>query len=119
MFDSWAGSLAPSVRRAVNPPRPVLVDLTRMIPAPDDAFRLDAVPMWTKLDGLDVSCEVTGLVHGWVKSARGSWLALVSVDIPTGNRQRRLTVHHLCAARALTPLPPNNTPATILRNVQP
>ncbi|SLJ76132.1 hypothetical protein [Mycobacteroides abscessus] len=108
MFDAWAGSLAAAVRRAADPPRPVLVDLTRMIPAPDDAFRLDAVPMWTKLDGLDVSCEVTGLVHGWVKSARGSWLALVSVDIPTGNRQRQVTVHHLCAARALTPLLPTS-----------
>ncbi len=108
MFDSWAGLLTASVLRVVNPPRPVLVDLTRMIPAPDDAFRLDTVPMRTKLDGLDVSCEVTGLVHGWVKSARGSWLALVSADIPTGNRKRQVTVHHLCAARALTPLPPND-----------
>lgn len=112
MFDSWADSLALRVRRAVNPPRPVTVDLTRMIQAPDDAFRLDTVPMWTKLDGIDISCEVTGLVHGWVKSARGSWLALVSVDIPTGNRQGAVTVQHLCAARALTPLPQNDASAT-------
>lgn len=104
MFDNWARSLAPTVRRATRPPRPVIVDLTRMIAAPDDSFRLDTVPMWTKLDGVDVSCEVAGLVHGWIKTARGSWLALVTLDIPTGNRKAGLAVQHLCPARALTPI---------------
>ncbi|MDO3014637.1 hypothetical protein P5V34_11630 [Mycobacteroides abscessus subsp. abscessus] len=104
MFDGWVGDLPPRARRVVDPPRAVRVDLTRMIAAPDEAFRLDTVPMWTKLYGVNVSCEVTGYLDGWVKSTRGSWLALVTVDIPTGNGSAHLRIRQLCPVRALTPL---------------
>ncbi|BCK56201.1 hypothetical protein [Nocardia wallacei] len=53
MFETWPDEFTPSLRRVVDPPMPVLVDLSKAIPtvAPN-GFGRDRVPMRVKVGGL-------------------------------------------------------------------
>ena len=42
MFEDWPVTMHPSPRRVVDPPLPVIVDLSCLITNPDDQFRRDA-----------------------------------------------------------------------------
>lgn len=53
MFEDWPVTMHPSPRRVVDPPLPVIVDLSCLITNPDDRFRRDAVPMHAKMEGLE------------------------------------------------------------------
>jgi hypothetical protein len=105
MFEDWPVTMQPSPRRVIDPPRPVVVDLSRLIDNPDDQFRRDAVSMRLKAEGLEFAGQAPGHLHAWARSTRGGWLALVSCDVPTGNRAGKLTIHQWCPARAVTPCP--------------
>lgn len=109
MFEDWPVTMQPSPRQLVNPPQPVTVDLSRLIGNPDDRFRRDSVPMHIKMEGLDFLGQVPGRLHAWARSTRGGWLALVSCDVPTGNRAGKLTIYQWCPARAVTPRPRDET----------
>lgn len=104
MFEDWPVTMPPAPRRVVTPPRPILVDLSRLIANPDDRFRRDAVAMRIKAEGLCFNAQVPGLLHAWAQSTRGGWLALVTCDVPTGNRAGKLAIRQWCSARAVTPL---------------
>lgn len=48
MFEDWPVTMDPPPRTVVDPPQPVLVDLSRILDNRDDAFRRDAVSMRVK-----------------------------------------------------------------------
>ena len=75
MFEDWPVTTQPSPRRVVDPPLPVIVDLSRIIDNPDDQFPRDAVPMHVKAEGLEFLAQVPGLLHAWARSTRGGWIA--------------------------------------------
>lgn len=106
MFEDWPVAMPPSPRRVVDPPRPITVDLSLLIVNPDDKFRRDTVPMHVKMEGLAFLDRVPGHLHAWARTTAGGWLALISCDVPTGNRAGKLTIRQWCPARAVTPRPP-------------
>jgi hypothetical protein len=57
MFEDWPVTLHPPVRTVVDPPQPVLVNLSRILVNPDDAFRSDEVAMGVKTEGLELDDE--------------------------------------------------------------
>lgn len=103
MFEDWPAAAQPSVRRVVEPARPVLVDLSRILVNPGDAFRLDEVAMGVKCEGLDFTGVAPGHLHAWARSARGGWLAFVEFEVMTANRKGKLAFRQWCPAAALTP----------------
>lgn len=103
MFEDWPVSMQPPVRRAVDPPQPVLLDLGRILTNPDDKFRKDQVSMRVKVEGLHLCGQVPGQLHAWAQSTQGGWLALVTCEVPTGNGAGRLKIRQWCPARAVTP----------------
>jgi hypothetical protein len=104
MFADWPVTMHPPPRRVVDPPQQVLVDLSRILANPDDAFRRDEVAMRVKAEGLDFRVQVPGHLHAWARSTLGGWLALVTCDVPTGNKEGKLRIRQWCPARAVTPL---------------
>lgn len=98
----------PPTRRVVDPPKPVVVDLSLLITNPDDAFRRDEVAMRVKTEGLVFRGQVSGRLHAWAQSAAGGWLALVSCEVPTGNGRGKLAMSQWCPARAVRPAGPDN-----------
>ena len=92
MFEDWPVTMRPPTRRVVDPPKPVFVDLSRLIVNPDDTFRRDEVTLRIKNEGLDFRGRVPGHLHAWAQSTHGGWLALVTCDVPTGNGAGRLTM---------------------------
>ncbi|MCX4095882.1 hypothetical protein [Nocardia sp. alder85J] len=106
MFDCWADIFSPSMRRVVEPPEPVLVELSLAIPhSPGGRFGRDTLPMRVKAGGLDLTRTVPGRLLAWARCSDGSWLGLVEFVIATGNDRGRVAATQWCAARALTPDP--------------
>ncbi|GAA5099898.1 hypothetical protein GCM10023319_63310 [Nocardia iowensis] len=101
MFEYWTDEFASSLRRVVDPPQRVLVDLGTAIPtyAP---LRRDSVQMRVKAAGLNTSETVPGLLYAWARTRDGAWLALVSFAVPTANNAGRIETRQWCPARALT-----------------
>lgn len=108
MFEEWPVAMHPPTRRVVDPPKPVVVDLSLLITNPDDAFRRDEVAMRVKTEGLVFRGQVSGRLHAWAQSAAGGWLALVSCEVPTGNGRGKLAMSQWCPARAVRPAGPDN-----------
>ncbi|WP_233434637.1 hypothetical protein [Nocardia yamanashiensis] len=100
MFEKWPEQFTPSMRRPVDPPLAVLVDLGVAIPT-DGVFRRDHLPMRVKAGGLNLSGRVSGRLHAWARVNDGSWLGLVSLSVSTGNDHGRLDITQWCPARAL------------------
>ncbi|GAB4590267.1 hypothetical protein [Nocardia sp. IFM 10818] len=107
MFEKWPEQFTPSLRRAVDPPVAVLVDLGVAIPTDGHVFRRDELPMRVKAGGLSLSGLVPGRLWAWARVNDGSWLGLVSFTVSTGNDHGRLEMTQWCPARALAP--PNGT----------
>ncbi len=103
VFEEWPVAMLPPTRRVVDPPKPVVVDLSLLITNPDDAFRRDEVAMRVKMEGLVFRGQVSGRLHAWAQSAAGGWLALVSCEVPTGNGRGKLAMSQWCSARAVRP----------------
>ncbi|MBH0776560.1 hypothetical protein [Nocardia bovistercoris] len=102
MFEYWNDGFSSSLRRVVDPPLPVLVDLGMAIPTHGASFRAEAVTMRVKAGGLHVAGSVPGLLYAWARTTDGSWLGLVGFAIGTGNRKGRVEVRQWCAAQALS-----------------
>lgn len=105
MFEEWPVAMCPPTRRVVDPPQPVLVDLSRLIANPDDSFRRDGIALRIKMEGLEFRGQTAGYLHAWAQSTHGGWLALVTCEILTGNGTGKLTMTQWCPARAVTPAP--------------
>jgi hypothetical protein len=93
------GSLYP----VVPPVSAVWVRLDSVFPHPVDA------PQTSVPDGLDLVGNAVGMIRvgSWVRSARGMWLAVCSIDIPyaDGRRTHRVT-EQLVPGHALRPRRP-------------
>ncbi|MQY28757.1 hypothetical protein [Nocardia aurantia] len=106
MFETWPEIFSPSMRRVVDPPVPVLVELGVAIArTPGGRFGRDTLPMRVKAGGLDLSRTVPGRLLAWARCSDGSWLGLVEFMIATGNDRGRIAVTQWCGARALRPDP--------------
>lgn len=103
MFEEWPVEMTPPTRRVVEPPIPVLVDLTRILKNPDDRFGRNEVSMRVKAEGLDFCLQVSGYLRAWAQSTQGGWLALVTCDVPTGNGKGKLPITQWCPANSVTP----------------
>ncbi|MEU1956806.1 hypothetical protein [Nocardia rhamnosiphila] len=102
MFEAWNDEFSAPLRRVLDPPTPVLVDLTVVL-APEPGYRRDTVSMRTKNAGLDTTTTVPGLLQAWARSVTGGWIGLVHFAIPTGNRSGYVEARQWCPAQALTP----------------
>ncbi|WP_280273420.1 hypothetical protein [Nocardia wallacei] len=104
MFEDWPEQFTPPLRRAVDPPQPVLIDLGQAIPtqAPN-GFGRNKVAMRIKAGGLNLTGTVPGLLRGWARATDGSWLGLCEFTIETGNGHGRLPVAQLVPRQALAP----------------
>ncbi|NNH69428.1 hypothetical protein HLB23_06015 [Nocardia uniformis] len=94
MFDNHGG--ARQVRRHVDPPTPVTVDVGL-------ALHTDGPPLRVRAEGLDVSGRVPGWLYAWARTSTGDWLGFVQFTLQTGNRLEKLTVRQWCSQRALSP----------------
>ncbi|BBX87938.1 hypothetical protein MAUB_58110 [Mycolicibacterium aubagnense] len=104
MFAHWPVEMIPPTRRTIDPPQPVLVDVNQLLGSRDDCFRLDRVSLRVKMEGLACFNDaLPGSLHAWAQTTRGSWLALVTCEIPTGNGKGHLTIHQWCPARLVSP----------------
>jgi len=101
VFENWSDA----TRRRLPVPMPVKVDLARgVIQTPDDGF-IGQAPLWLRQDGADLTGTIEGHLHAWVRSTRGSWLAVIELRIPNGSGKGVLRVTHLCPARWVEPEP--------------
>ncbi|WP_280456754.1 hypothetical protein [Nocardia carnea] len=101
MFETWSDEFSAPLRRVVDPPIPVLVDLGIVLVS-DPSFRRNGVSMRTRAAGLDTAATVPGLLHAWARSTTGAWIGWVRFAIPTANRQGWLETRQWCPRHALT-----------------
>jgi dienelactone hydrolase len=101
MFEAWNDEFSAPLRRVLDPPTPVLVDLNVVL-APEPGFRRDAISMRTKNAGLDTTTTVPGLLHAWARTTTGAWIGFVHLGIPTGDRRGYVETRQWCPAQALT-----------------
>ncbi|WP_280434449.1 hypothetical protein [Nocardia carnea] len=102
MFESWNDDFSAPLRRVVDPPAPVLVDLAVILPT-RNAARRDVVSMRAKSAGLDSTATVPGLLHAWARCTTGAWIGWVRFAIPTGTRKGWVETWQWCPSHALTP----------------
>lgn len=102
MFEDWPDPF--NLRRTVDPPSPVLVDLSVIFPTRADIgrpFGRNHIAMGIKAGGLVVSGQTPGRLHMWARTADGTWLGLVDFVLMTGNEQGRVPVRQWVPQRAL------------------
>jgi len=74
VFEDWPVTMCPPTRRVVDPPKPVLVDLSRLIVNPDDTFRRDEVALRIKTSALRVERPwMSGRQIAWMRRSDGGW----------------------------------------------
>ncbi|MFG3524899.1 hypothetical protein ACGF5S_31900 [Nocardia nova] len=104
MFEDWPDTFTPSLRREVDPPQPVLVDLAKAIPSSGNRpFGRNHIPMRVKAGGLVLTGKTPGRLRAWARVADGAWLGLVEFVLVTGNQRGRLSVMQWCPQAALSP----------------
>ncbi|MEV0048759.1 hypothetical protein AB0H60_35570 [Nocardia rhamnosiphila] len=101
MFESWSDEFSAPLRRVLDPPTRVMVDLNVVL-APSPGFRRDAISMRTKTAGLDTTATVPGLLYAWARCTTGGWIGYVHLAIPTGNRGGYVETRQWCPAHALS-----------------
>lgn len=89
------------VRRPVDPPQEVLVDLAALVPPRLGWGR--CTPLWVRAAGLRLE-PAPGLLHEWLLTATGSWAARVELHLHLDGRPLRL--QQLVPAAALRPAAP-------------
>ncbi|MFE3023388.1 hypothetical protein [Nocardia tengchongensis] len=104
VFEYWGSEFAAAQRRVVDPPTPVLVDLSIAVPT-SGPFRRDSVSLRIKRAALDMSRTVPGLLYAWAQCTDGSWIGLVAFAIPTADRTGRVETRQWTSAKALSPNP--------------
>ncbi len=99
MFESWPIHFEPPVRRVVEPPAPVIVDLAAGIARSPLAA---GVALRVRGEGLRLDMKVPATLHAWARTTRGDWLGLIHVRIPTGNGAGYLDAQQWFPAVAIT-----------------
>lgn len=103
MFEYWSDEFSESLRRVVDPPKQVLLDLSIAIGPPQGAFRKDEVSLRIKQAGLDLTEVVPGWLYAWAQCTDGSWIGLVGFAIPTSQKGKgRIETKQWCAMRAIS-----------------
>ncbi|MGV9668405.1 hypothetical protein [Nocardia niigatensis] len=102
MFEYWSEEFTAAQRRVVDPPMPVLVDLSVAIPT-HGPFRKDAVSLRIKTGALDLDATVPGLLYAWAQCTDGTWIGLVGFAIPAANGRGRIEARQWTPACALSP----------------
>ncbi|MFB7722321.1 hypothetical protein [Nocardia sp. NPDC056100] len=103
MFEQWPADFEPPLRRVVDPPTPVTVDLAAAIPTHPANLSANKLPLKVRAGGLDVTGNAPGMLHAWVRTRDGAWIALVSFVIETANRRGKLEIRQWCSQRAISP----------------
>lgn len=96
MFEDWPVTMDPPPRAVVDPPQPVLVDLSRLLDNRDDAFRRDGVSMGVKAEGLEFFDQVPGHLHAW---ARSTSLHLSTGQMRSGTTLQNTNADYLACPR--------------------
>jgi hypothetical protein len=93
-YTEWEGDQVHGQHRKI---KPVWVRLDAI------CGRLPGQPHHVVPDGLDMTGEVPGRLHGWFSSALGDWLAIVDFEVPyaDGRRTKVELVDQLVPAWAL------------------
>ncbi|MGW5514278.1 hypothetical protein [Nocardia africana] len=102
MFEDWPDPF--NLRRVLDPPAPVLVDLATIFPTGADQgrpFGRNHIAMGIKAGGLVVTGQTTGRLLAWARAADGTWLGLVEFMLTTGNQQGRVPTRQWVPGRAL------------------
>ncbi|MFF4027031.1 hypothetical protein ACFYY5_29700 [Nocardia elegans] len=107
MFEEWPDSMQPSLRRVVDPPRPVMVDLNLAIPTQQASFGRNKLPLRVKAGGLNLFDPVPGWLFAWARVSNGEWIALVAFEMVTSNGQGRVKATQWCPAAAVSKAPPH------------
>ncbi|MGW4849431.1 hypothetical protein [Nocardia brasiliensis] len=100
MFEEWTGEFSSPLRKVVDPPRPVLIELGTAIATQTHLRR--GVSLRVKAAGLDLTQTVPGFVHAWAQCSDGSWLGLCSFSIPTSDKNGTVPANQWCPRRSLT-----------------
>ncbi|WP_306365277.1 hypothetical protein [Nocardia sp. CC227C] len=102
MFDNGTtGDL--TLRRHVDPPRPVTVDISKALPSGGTRFAANSLPLRVRAEGLDLSGLHPGLLYAWARTSTGGWLGFVQVTLTTGNGREKLTLRQWFPESALSP----------------
>lgn len=97
MFDEWVGGYSSRALRVFDPPRPVLVAMSDVVPG---GLGLpitgrDVRPLWVRGAGADLERVMAGRQRAWLLESTGSWLALVEVRVRSVNGQSEIALHLL------------------------
>ncbi len=93
---------SPAPRRLCDPPIPVTVDLGRAFARTPRSARL-GLALRVKAEALHLSDSVPGLLHAWVRTTAGDWIALCEMDLRTGNGNGAMRVRQWCPSGSITP----------------
>ncbi|MFG1796671.1 hypothetical protein [Nocardia sp. NPDC049149] len=105
MFDRWPDEFSPSLRRVLDPPMPVVVDLGQAIPTHRAKFGTGGVPLRVSSGGLRLTGTVPGVLYAWARAWDGVWLGLCEFTVHTGNDRGQLDMRQWCPEHSLTPSP--------------
>ncbi|MEU4841705.1 hypothetical protein [Nocardia testacea] len=107
MFENWADDFSAPLRRVVDPPMPVLVELSAAIPSASAFSPRNEISMRAKSAGLDTTSTAPGLLYAWARCTNGSWLGFVHFAIPAGGRRGHVEARQWCPAHSLSKAPGN------------
>lgn len=94
--DGWWGTC-----RVVDPPRPVWVQLQRVLPPA--RFGLNGVSMRVRQSGIDITATVPGELVSWHQTMTGDWWAKVRIEVGNRTGRARMELTQLVCARAVSP----------------
>ena len=101
-IDPWPEH--PTIRH-FTPARNVLVDLDKVLNLAHAGIRADHVVLRVKATGIQITGVAEARQTAWVQSSDGSWLAILQVDVHSGNRKNALTLDLCVRADSVYPAP--------------
>ena len=104
MFETWPTQFDPPPHRTVDPPTPVLVQLSAAIARTPTKLGT-GLPMRVRASGLDLDQTVPAKLHAWARVSTGDWLALLTFRVTTGNKMGYLDIQQWCPSSSITPIP--------------
>ena len=84
MFEGWPARFEPRIRREVDPPVAVIVDLAAGL-ARSAVHAANDLPLRVRSEGLVADVQIPGTLHAWARTNRGDWLGRCRVRIPAGS----------------------------------
>ncbi len=100
-FAKWPDDFERPNRFAVNPPRPVVVDLGAILPPNPRPTR--GLPMRVVQAGLKLAGDQPGELLGWARVTDGRWVALVRMEVPVAAHRGVLPMLQWVPADAVQP----------------